>query len=44
VESFDTVTFAGAAVLLLGAAAAAAFLPALRAARTDPVEVLRNAA
>ncbi|MGH7465002.1 MAG: FtsX-like permease family protein, partial [Longimicrobiales bacterium] len=43
VGSFDVMTFGVAAMLLLGAAAAAAFLPALRAARTDPVEVLRNA-
>lgn len=43
IESFDPVTFAIAALLLITAAAAAAFVPGLRAARTDPVHVLRKA-
>jgi putative ABC transport system permease protein len=42
VGSVDGVTFGGAALVLLAAAGAAAFLPARRAARTDPVEVLRS--
>lgn len=43
VGSFDAAAFATAAVLLLTAAGAAAFLPAMRAARADCVDVLRNA-
>ncbi|HEX2167754.1 MAG TPA: ABC transporter permease, partial [Longimicrobiales bacterium] len=43
VASFDVVTFVGAAALLIVAAGAAAFVPAMRAGRTDPVEVLRKA-
>jgi putative ABC transport system permease protein len=43
VGSFDPATFGTAAVLLLTAAAASAFIPALRAARADPVEVLHHA-
>jgi len=42
VGTADGITFAGAAVLLLGAAGAAAFLPARRAAAADPVDVLRG--
>ncbi|HUF27843.1 MAG TPA: ADOP family duplicated permease [Gemmatimonadaceae bacterium] len=42
VGAVDEVTFAGAAVLLLLAAATAAFVPAQRAARANPVEVLRS--
>ncbi|HUH14175.1 MAG TPA: ABC transporter permease [Longimicrobiales bacterium] len=38
----DGTTLGGAAILLLTAAAVAAFLPARRAARADPVEVLRQ--
>jgi ABC-type antimicrobial peptide transport system permease subunit len=41
VETVDFATFAGAAVLLLVTAGTASFLPALRATRADPVEVLR---
>jgi predicted permease len=42
VSHVDVVTFAGAAMLLLASAGAAAFLPARRAARADPVEVLKR--
>ena len=42
VESLDGVTFAGAATLLLVAAGIAALLPARRAARANPVDVLRS--
>jgi len=42
VPPVDGVTFAGAAGLLLAAACVAAFLPARRAARANPVEVLRR--
>ena len=38
----DPATFAVAAVVILFAAAAAAFLPALRASRVDPMVALRN--
>jgi ABC-type lipoprotein release transport system permease subunit len=38
----DGVTFSVAALLLLGSAAAAAFVPARRAARADPVDVLKR--
>jgi predicted permease len=41
VETADAATFAGAAVLLLVSAGTASFLPALRATRANPVEVLR---
>jgi predicted permease len=41
VAPIDTATFAGAAGLLLSTAAAAAFLPAYRAARANPVDALR---
>jgi ABC-type antimicrobial peptide transport system permease subunit len=43
IESFDPVTFIVAALLLVSAAAAAALVPGMRAARTDPVNVLRKA-
>jgi predicted permease len=42
VPPFDPATFTLAAALLAVSAAAAAFLPARRAARTDPVGVLRS--
>jgi ABC-type antimicrobial peptide transport system permease subunit len=38
----DLVTFAGAALLIGVAAMAACAVPALRAARVDPVTALRN--
>jgi putative ABC transport system permease protein len=37
----DPVTFGGVAVLLSAAAFAASYVPARRAARTDPVRALR---
>jgi len=42
VSPLDPASFAGAAAFLLSAAAAAAWLPARRAARVDPITVLRN--
>lgn len=42
VGSIDGITFVGAAVLLLAAAAIAALVPARRAARANPVEALRG--
>jgi putative ABC transport system permease protein len=42
VSPFDPVTLAGVAVLVPIVAALAAFLPALRAARIDPMEALRE--
>jgi putative ABC transport system permease protein len=41
VAPLDPFVLAGAAALLAAVALAAAFLPALRAARTDPMEALR---
>ena len=41
-EAGDTATLAGAATVLAMVAALAAWLPARRAARIDPAEVLRN--
>jgi ABC-type antimicrobial peptide transport system permease subunit len=43
VQPRDPVTFAGAAVVLLAIGTLAGWLPARRAARIDPVEVLREA-
>lgn len=42
VEATDPVTFGAVVVLLLGVAALATLVPALRATRVDPGEVLRN--
>ena len=41
VGSLDPVTYAGALVVILAAAALASYVPARRAARIDPVETLR---
>jgi len=41
ISASDPATYGIATLLLLGAAGAACWVPALRAARTDPVEVLR---
>jgi len=42
VSPTDPVTYTSASVLWLLVAAAASYLPALRASRVDPIEVLRN--
>ena len=42
VAPFDAVSFGIAALLLAGAAALAAFIPALRAVRASPSDVLRS--
>jgi predicted permease len=42
ISSFDPPTFLAIVLLVLTVAAAAAFIPALRAARTDPMKVLRD--
>jgi len=42
VEPWDPATLGAAGVLLLGATLAASYLPARRAARLDPVEVLKG--
>ncbi|MGH9594105.1 MAG: FtsX-like permease family protein, partial [Bryobacteraceae bacterium] len=42
VTAIDTPTFLAMPVLLLGIAVAAALVPALRAARADPLEALRE--
>jgi len=42
VGPLDIASLAAAALLLIGAAALAAFVPALRASRANPLEVLRN--
>jgi len=44
VGAVDEATFAAAGAVLLLAAGVAAFLPARRAARADPAEVLRGQA
>jgi putative ABC transport system permease protein len=42
VNSLDAVTFAGVGVLMLLTAALSAWMPAMRAARLEPVQVLRE--
>jgi predicted permease len=42
VKPTDAMTFAGVAVLLMCVAAAASYIPARRAMRTDPLEALRH--
>jgi ABC-type antimicrobial peptide transport system permease subunit len=42
VSAMDLVSFAGAAVLVLGIALLATFIPSWRAAGTDPVRALRH--
>jgi ABC-type antimicrobial peptide transport system permease subunit len=42
IGSNDVLTFAAVVLVLLSASAAAGFLPAWRASRTDPIEALRT--
>lgn len=42
ISSLDAVTFCGVIVAVLGVAAVATFMPAAQAARTDPMQVLRE--
>jgi ABC-type lipoprotein release transport system permease subunit len=42
VSSLDAVTFGGVMVLVLGVAALSTSIPAAHAARTDPMQVLRE--
>jgi putative ABC transport system permease protein len=42
VEARDSVTFAGAAAVLVAVGVLAAWMPARRAARLDPATVLRD--
>lgn len=42
VSSLDALTFCGVVLLVIGVAALATFLPAAQAARTDPMQVLRE--
>jgi ABC-type lipoprotein release transport system permease subunit len=41
VDKNDSLTFLGSSVVLIVMVALASFLPSLRAARTDPLSVLR---
>jgi ABC-type lipoprotein release transport system permease subunit len=42
ITAVDPMTYAGVVGLILLVAAAASLIPAVRAARTEPVKVLRN--
>jgi ABC-type antimicrobial peptide transport system permease subunit len=42
ITSSDAITFGGVALLVLGTGALACLLPAARAARVDPMQVLRD--
>jgi ABC-type antimicrobial peptide transport system permease subunit len=42
VRAVDTITYAGVAVVLFGAALVAFYLPARKAARVDPIYALRH--